>query len=105
MSLRISTENRQQLLIDLYTQYLLGEMTQGQLLSYLRKTVLGLSQEKYAALVDVSRRTLTDIEQDKGSQTQLVLDKVFRPLGLKSGLVLSHVHVAKKVLNIEDAST
>lgn len=37
--------DRQQLLINLYTQYLFGEITLGQLLSYLRKNVLGLSQE------------------------------------------------------------
>ncbi len=51
------------------------------------KNVLGLSQEQYANLVGISRRTLTDIEQDKGKLTQSVLDKVFKPLGLKAGLV------------------
>ena len=102
MSLRISSENRQQLLIDLYTQYLLGTMTQGQLLSYLRKHVFGLTQEKYATMVGVSRRTLSEIEQDKGSPTQVVLDRVFKPLGLKSGLVMNHVHVTKKLLHIEN---
>ena len=76
--------DRQQLLIDLYTQYLFGKITLGQLLSYLRKNVLGLTQEKYAAMVGISRRTLTDIEQDKGQLTQIVLDKVFKPLGLNT---------------------
>jgi DNA-binding transcriptional regulator YiaG len=90
--------DRQQLLIDLYTQYLLGEITLGQLLSYLRKNVLGLSQEKYAAMVGISRRTLTDIEQDKGQLTQVVLDKVFKPLGLKAGLVPTHEHIVRKVI-------
>ena len=42
--------DRQQLLIDLYTQYLFGKITLGQLLNHLRKNVLGLSQEKYAAM-------------------------------------------------------
>jgi transcriptional regulator with XRE-family HTH domain len=90
--------DRQQLLIDLYTQYLLGEITLGQLLSYLRKNVLGLSQEKYAAMVGISRRTLTDIEQDKGQLTQVVLDKVFKPLGLKAGLVPIHEHIVRKII-------
>ena len=104
MNLKISPENRQQLLINLYTQYLLGEITQGQLLNYLRKTVLCLSQEKYATLVGISRRTLTDIEQDKGGQTQHVLDKVFKPLGLKMGLVPIHTHVIKKIIRDTDNS-
>ena len=47
--------DRQQLLIDLYTQYLFGKITLGQLLSYLRKNVLGLTQEKYAAMVEPYR--------------------------------------------------
>lgn len=90
--------DRQQLLIDLYTQYLLGKITLGQLLSYLRKNVLGLSQEKYAAMVGISRRTLTDIEQDKGQMTQVILDKVFKPLGLKAGLVPTHEHIVYKII-------
>lgn len=90
--------DRQQLLINLYTQYLFGEITLGQLLSYLRKNVLGLSQEKYAAMVGISRRTLTDIEQDKGQLTQIVLDKVFKPLGLKTGLVPTHEHIVRKII-------
>lgn len=94
----IPTPNRQQVLIDLYVQYLLGTLTQGELLSYLRKIVLKLSQEKYATLVGVSRRTITDIEQNKGSQTTQILDKVFKPLGLKTGLVPTHTHIAKKIL-------
>ena len=90
--------DRQQLLIDLYTQYLFGKITLGQLLSYLRKNVLGLSQEKYAEMVGISRRTLTDVEQDKGQLTQVVLDKVFKPLGLKSGLVPTHEHIIHKII-------
>lgn len=92
------SQDRQQLLIDMYKQYLLNEITLGQLLMYLRKNVLGMSQEKYAALVGISRRTLTDLEQDKGKQTQSVLDKVFKPLGLKAGLVPTHPHIVDKVL-------
>lgn len=48
--LTIQAQDRQQILIDLYKQYLLSEITLGQLLSYLRKNVLGLSQEQYANL-------------------------------------------------------
>ena len=90
--------DRQQLLIGLYTQYLFGKITLGQLLSYLRKNVLGLTQEKYAAMVGISRRTLTDIEQDKGQLTQIVLDKVFKPLGLKAGLIPTHEHIVRKII-------
>jgi DNA-binding transcriptional regulator YiaG len=98
MNIKNQTQDRQQVLIDLYKQYLLSEITLGQLLSHLRKNVLGLSQEQYAALVGISRRTLTDIEQDKGKLTQSVLDKVFKPLGLKAGLVPTHEHIVDKII-------
>ncbi|ETR94798.1 XRE family transcriptional regulator [Acinetobacter lactucae] len=98
MNVKNQTQDRQQILIDLYKQYLLSEITLGQLLSYLRKNVLGLSQEQYATLVGISRRTLTDIEQDKGKLTQSVLDKVFKPLGLKAGLVPTHGHIVDKII-------
>ena len=97
MNMKLSPEHRQQVLIRLYQQYLFGEVSQGQLLQHLRKTVLGLSQTDYAKLVGISRRTLTDIEQDKGSQTQQIMDKVFIPLGLKSGLIPVHTHIVDKI--------
>jgi len=98
MNTKNQTQDRQQVLIDLYMQYLLNEITLGQLLAYLRKKILGMSQEQYANLVGVSRRTLTDIEQDRGKLTQSVLDKVFKPLGLKAGLVPTHEHIVKKII-------
>lgn len=98
MNTKNQTLDRQQVLIDLYMQYLLNEITLGQLLAYLRKNILGMSQEQYANLVGVSRRTLTDIEQDKGKLTQSVLDKVFKPLGLKAGLVPTHEHIVRKII-------
>ncbi|WP_130804974.1 helix-turn-helix domain-containing protein [Acinetobacter ihumii] len=97
MTLKISPQDRQQILIDWYRRYLFNEITQGELLLYLRKNILGLSQQKYAELVGISRRTLTDIEQNKGSQTQQIIDKVFKPLGLKAGLTLTHEHVVHKL--------
>ena len=97
MSMKLSSEHRQQVLIRLYQQYLFGEVSQGQMLQQIRKTVLGLSQTDYAKLVGVSRRTLTDIEQDKGRQTQQIMDKVFIPLGLKSGLIPVHAHIVNKI--------
>ncbi|MBJ2128782.1 hypothetical protein JC525_07510 [Alteromonas sp. IB21] len=51
-----------------------------------------------SSLVGVSRRTLTDIEQDKGSQVKSIIDKVFKPLGMKSGLTPIHPHVAKHMM-------
>ena len=77
-------QDRQQILIDLYLQYLKQEITTGELLKYLRKNVLGMSQEQYANFVGISRRTLSDIELNKGSLSQSIMDKVLKPLGLQT---------------------
>ncbi|CUB04555.1 helix-turn-helix transcriptional regulator [Marinomonas fungiae] len=89
---------RQALLVQLLQQHLLGEISQGQMLKRLRKEVLGFSQTRYAEFVGVSRRTLTDIEQDKGNQAQSMIDTVFKPFGIKSGLTPIHPHVAKHMM-------
>lgn len=86
MKVAMTPEQRQALLIDLLRQHILGEISQGELLKYLRKNVLGVSQTRYAQFIGISRRTLTDIEQNKGSQTQGIIDKVFQPFGIKSSL-------------------
>ncbi|WP_445777531.1 helix-turn-helix domain-containing protein [Shewanella sp.] len=96
--MNMTAEQRQSLLITLLQQHLLGEVSQGEMLKRLRKEVLGMSQTRYAALVGVSRRTLTDIEQDKGSQAQSIIDKVFKPLGMKSGLTPINTHIAKYIM-------
>ena len=91
-------QDRQQILIDLYLQYLKQEITTGELLKYLRKNVLGMSQEQYANFVGISRRTLSDIELNKGKLSQSILDKVFKPLGLQTGLVPIPLNIVEKIL-------
>ena len=70
----------------------------GELLMYLRKNVLGMSQEQYANFVGISRRTLSDIELNKGKLSQSILDKVFKPLGLQTGLVPIPLNIVEKIL-------
>ena len=50
-----------------------------------------MSQEQYANFVGISRRTLADIELNKGSLSQSIMDKVLKPLGLQMGLVPTHL--------------
>ena len=72
-----------------------GEITQGQALKKLRIEVLGLKQDEYAKLVDVSRKTLSEVENDKGNYTADIINKIFKPFGLETGLV----PIAKKIIN------
>ncbi|MGM0632615.1 MAG: helix-turn-helix domain-containing protein [Pseudomonadota bacterium] len=85
---KLSPEDREALLLGWLEAVQRGELTEGQLLRRVRKEVLGLNQSQYAELAGISRRTLSDIERDAGQQTVSVLNRVYRPLGLKMGLVL-----------------
>lgn len=79
-------------------QLLLGELTQGQALKNLRINILGLKQDVFARLVDVSRKTLSDIENDRGSYNTEILNKVSKPFGLKVGLIPSSPDALKSLL-------
>lgn len=84
---KLTPAEREALLLQLLQQLLGGQISEGQLLRTLRKEVLGLSQDGYAALVGISRRTLSDIERDTGSPSITLLNAVFKPLGLQVGLL------------------
>ncbi|WP_236037314.1 helix-turn-helix transcriptional regulator [Marinomonas vulgaris] len=66
---------------------LLDEITQGEALRELRVGVLGIRQDAYTTLCGVSRKTLSEIENDKGNYTAEIINKVFKPFDLKVGLV------------------
>ncbi|RBP83716.1 XRE family transcriptional regulator [Marinomonas rhizomae] len=66
---------------------LLNEMTQGAALRELRVGVLGIRQDAYTKLCGVSRKTLSEIENDKGNYTAEIINKVFKPFEIKVGLV------------------
>ncbi|RAH36683.1 MULTISPECIES: helix-turn-helix transcriptional regulator [unclassified Halomonas] len=82
-----SPQARQAALLEQLRLLMRGETTEGRVLRTLRREVLGLTQTAYAELVGVSRRTLSDIERDAGNASMASLDRVFRPLGLKVGLM------------------
>jgi DNA-binding XRE family transcriptional regulator len=47
-----------------------------------------MNQENYATLVGLSRKTISDIENDTGRQTLPVLNNALKPFGLTFGLQL-----------------
>ena len=66
-----------------------GEISQGQALKLLRTHVLNIKQTEFADLVKVSRKTISELENDKGNYTPEIINKAFKPFGLKMGLVLA----------------
>ncbi|MGR5457941.1 helix-turn-helix transcriptional regulator [Vibrio sp. PNB22_1_1] len=90
---------RTRIVNQIVKQLLFGELTQGQALKELRINVLGLKQDVYANLVDVSRKTLSDIENDRGNYKTDILNRVFKPFGLKVGLIPSSSSMLNSLLN------
>ncbi|MCP4325400.1 MAG: helix-turn-helix domain-containing protein, partial [Alteromonadales bacterium] len=83
----IPPEKRREITKAIIKSLLLDELTQGEALVHLRSDILGLKQADYAKMVKVSRKTISEIENDKGGQSVDVLNRVFKPFGLHMGLI------------------
>ncbi|MFW3616480.1 helix-turn-helix domain-containing protein [Billgrantia antri] len=68
----------------------------------LRRDTLGLSQQAYADLVGASGRTLSDLEQGKGNVSLAVMNRVFRPLGLRIGQLPRQPALLERALALSD---
>jgi DNA-binding XRE family transcriptional regulator len=99
---KLTGEEREALLIQLLLEVMRGERTEGSLLHTLRKEVTGMNQDQYAALVNISRRTLSDIERDAGNQTIPIVNRALKPFGLKVGLVPRNKTLLERLLKHQD---
>lgn len=84
---KVKTVDRQAVIRAIIRDIMLGAISQGEALKKLRVEVLGLRQDEYARLVDVSRKTLSDVENDKGNYSAEIINKIYKPFGLETGLV------------------
>ncbi|WP_372612339.1 helix-turn-helix transcriptional regulator [Halomonas sp.] len=99
----MTPEEREAALLDQLRRLLRGELSEGQVLRHLRREVLGMSQGAYAELVGISRRTLSDIERDAGHASMASMNRVFRPLGLKMGLLPRQPALLSRLVENADA--
>ncbi|WP_286146051.1 helix-turn-helix transcriptional regulator [Shigella sp. FC1967] len=90
--------DRKELINQTMFQLLFGEISQGEALKILRIKVLGLNQERYAKLIHISRKTLSEIENGKGNYSADIINKAFKPFGLKIGLIPYSPHVLLSLL-------
>ena len=84
---QLSPDEREAKLVAVVRQLLAEEINEGDALRILRRDVLGLSQEAYAKLVGIRRRPLSDLERNRANITLDTMNRVYRPLGLKVGLL------------------
>lgn len=96
------SDDREEALVVLLKRFYAREITDGELLRALRRDVLGLNQTRYAALVGISRRTLSDLEGDKNNVTLEVKNRVFRPLGLEVSLLPRKRDLLEQILTFTE---
>jgi DNA-binding transcriptional regulator YiaG len=75
------------ILDELKEQLAAGTVTIGAAVKRLRTEVTGLRQEQFAGMCKISLRTLRQIEQDEGNPTMQTLNQVFRPFGMRVGIL------------------
>ena len=99
----VSNFERNQKIREIIFKVVTSELTQGQALKILRMDIIGLKQDAYAKLVKVSRKTISEIENDRGNYTADVINKVFKPFGLKVGLVPQSTHFLAAIFTKQDS--
>ncbi|MDD1965951.1 helix-turn-helix domain-containing protein [Pseudomonas putida] len=75
------------ILDELRTQLAEGTISIGAAVKRLRSEITGLRQEQFADMCKISLRTLRQIEQDEGNPTINTLNAVFKPFGMRVGIV------------------
>lgn len=83
----ISIDQRAQVIEDVELGLAQGALELGEAVRRLRTEVTGLHQSQFARMCKISVRTLVHIEHGEGNQTLKSLNAVFRPFGLKMGVV------------------
>lgn len=92
---------RKSIIEEVMKSLLFSEISQGYALKQLRCNVLGLKQSDYAKLVKISRKTLSEIENDKRGPSVDIVNNAFKPFGLKVGLVPMSSNILKSLFKAD----
>lgn len=79
-------------------QLLFGKITQGEALRQMRTEILFLNQTQFAKLVGLSRKTISDIENNRENCTVYAINRAFKPFGLTIGIVPKHQNLLHKII-------
>lgn len=73
------------------------DVSLGQALRVLRSAYLRMDRTRFAEMTGVSRRELAKLETDVANPTVNTLDRVFRPFGMRVGIVSSRAEAGESV--------
>ncbi|HHR5901539.1 TPA: helix-turn-helix transcriptional regulator [Providencia alcalifaciens] len=85
--------------LEISRKFLLGEITIGEGIQQLRKNFLRLNQEKFAKLVGVSRKTISDVENNRGNLSIETLNAIAKPFQLKLTLLPTSSDILEKLID------
>ncbi|MGM7448736.1 hypothetical protein ACP7H9_09480 [Idiomarina sp. ST20R2A10] len=97
---RLDVEEREALIERIALQLLQGEISQGQALQEFRKKITAMNQSDYAELTKTSRKTVSEVENDLGNYSSDVINRLFKPFGLKVGLVPASARLKRRTLKV-----
>jgi transcriptional regulator with XRE-family HTH domain len=83
----LTAEQRETFVREQLGLALCGEISEGTLLRRLRKTILKMNQAQFAELAKIGRRSLSDLENDRGTATLSSVNAAFSPFGLRLALL------------------
>ena len=83
----LTIDARQLIIENIEADLAQGKITLGEAVKRFRVDVTGLQQTQFARMCKISVRTLVHIEHGEGNQTLKSLNAVFRPFGLRMGVV------------------
>ncbi|PJG85662.1 helix-turn-helix domain-containing protein [Conservatibacter flavescens] len=89
---------RHQVRADILGQLFSQNITQGQALRLLRLRLLGFTQERFAQVTHISRKTLSDLENDRGNYSVDIVNQAFKPFGLKLTIAPVDLMLMKQIL-------
>ena len=95
---KLTAKEREEIQLDLLLSLLQMNISEGEFIKGLRKKVLRQTQVEFAKFCGVSRKSLSDIESDKGTPTFLIMNKILRPFGLKVGIVPRSTDKTEKLI-------
>jgi len=105
MKQNLTADQRESIALSCLSLALKGQLSEGKLIAQLRRQLLGMNQSEFAELTGVSRRVLSDIENDRGTATAATLNAVLEPFGLRLGILPTSLSLTQQLFESFNAET
>ncbi|MCL1049545.1 helix-turn-helix domain-containing protein [Shewanella abyssi] len=94
----ITSNSKDELILDTCHALMAKEITTGQALKKLRVSLLSINQDEYAKMVGLTRKVISEIERDKSKSNVDVLNQSLRGVGLNIAILPRDKFLQEQVL-------